>query len=106
MLVLVAALAMSLGMFGTAGAQGPPPHGHVKLLHAEWTGAGPTTDVTAYRKCVDLAGGNQLPLNAHHSTVHQGRAGQALAQAGHLVIPTADLNPTITGCADLPPSIP
>lgn len=103
---IAAATATTLAVGGaTASADGdggePPPHGHVMLLHAVWTGSGPGTDVESYAKCVDLAGGNIQP--SHHVTVHTGRAGHALrTNAGHLVIPT------FGGwtCADIPPSVP
>lgn len=100
-LVLVAALLLSLGMFaGTAGAQeGPPPrHGHVLVLHVEYDADG---EPVGYGKCIDIANGRALPLTAHHSTIHQGRAGQALAQAGHAAIPTDPLFPGFSGCSDL-----
>lgn len=84
-------------------ASGPPPHGHVFLLHATWTGSGPATDLKAYQRCVDLAGGQSIP--AHHDTVHTGRAGEALQGAGHLVVPTAQLGP-IDDCAQLEALLP
>jgi hypothetical protein len=108
---LVAVLALALSMFAGVSAADEhgdtPEHGHIRLLHATWTGpgVGPGTEVLSYRKCVDLAGGNALPLQAHHDTVHTGRAGQALRGAGHLTIPTFPLT-GIRSCADLPPSIP
>ena len=93
-ITLVAAMLMMLGLFaGTAGAQeheGPvPEHGHIKLLHVEFNEAG---EPVGYAKCIDVAGGNRNS-HAHHTTIHQGRAGQALARAGHMVVPTAGLTP-------------
>lgn len=108
---LFAVLVLALSMFaGVSAADEPgatPEHGHIRLLHATWMGpgVGPDTEVLSYRKCIDVAGGNALPLQAHHNTVHTGRAGQALRGAGHLTIPTVPLT-EIRGCADLPPSIP
>lgn len=61
-----------------------PPHGHILLLGL---------DGDDVRHCVDLAAGRALPLNAHHDRVHVGRAGRALARAGHAVAPTAPLTP-------------
>lgn len=74
-----------------------PRHGHVLILGVVWDGEEPV----GFRKCVDLAGGRALPLKAHHSTVHQGRAGEALMRAGHIVAPTAPLWPEISSCADV-----
>lgn len=106
--MLLAVLLMTLGMVGVASATDHghpwPEHGHIKLLHAEWTGSGPTTEVTSYRKCIDVAGGNTND-HAHHTTIHRGRAGQALAQAGHLVIPTTPLGP-FADCAELEAALP
>jgi hypothetical protein len=105
-MMLVAALAAVLGMVAmpaTAHEEpGTPLHGHVRLLHAEWTGpgVGPETVLISYGKCIDLAGGKALPLQAHHETVHTGRAGAALRGAGHLTIPTYPLTP-FRNCAEL-----
>lgn len=67
------------------------PHAHALLLHAETVPnpgfPGPPLFPIGYERCVDLAGGQALPRNNHHNTVHTGRAGAALAGAGHLVVP-------------------
>jgi hypothetical protein len=63
-----------------------PEHGHIMLIGAN------EADFT-YRKCVDLAAGKALRLNAHHAHIHTGRAGAALERAGNLVIPTEDILP-------------
>jgi hypothetical protein len=79
-----------------------PPHGHVLLLQAslEFTAEGP---VIEYRKCVDLAGGKVLPLHVHHAKLHFGRAGEALRQAGNVIVPVAPFHPSViwTDCASL-----
>lgn len=95
----IGALALTAGLTSPATAAPPPRHhGHLMLIGAEWTGSGPTTVVTSFRHCVTLAAGEALPMNAHHSNVHRGRAGEALAEAGNLVVPLAPLSP-YTGCA-------
>ncbi len=110
-LTLVAALATMLGMAAMPAAADQtaetPLHGHVLLLHAEWTGpgVGPGTGLISYGKCIDLAGGKALPLRAHHDTVHTGRAGAALRGAGHLTVPTAPLT-SFSSCADLAAGFP
>jgi hypothetical protein len=54
-----------------------------------------------FRKCVDLAAGRKLPLNAHHAHLHTGRAGEALFEkAGHVVVPGAPLTPW-SNCQEL-----
>jgi hypothetical protein len=101
LVVLVLALGMMAGASAAEEEHGDPPeHGHIRLLHATGTGpgVGPGTEVLSYRKCIDLANGKALPMQAHHHTVHTGRAGQALRGAGHLTIPTAPLTP-IMNCA-------
>jgi hypothetical protein len=79
----------ALMLTAPAFAQGHPQpfkHGHIMLIGAD------PVEMT-YRKCVDLAGGNALRLNAHHAHIHTGRAGQALEKAGNFVIPTEDILP-------------
>jgi hypothetical protein len=77
--------------------EAPPLHGHVLVLGVQWENGEPV----GFRKCVDLAGGNWLKKNNHHYTVHTGRAGEALFNAGHIVAPTAPLWPEVRNCADL-----
>jgi hypothetical protein len=94
-LVLLAAVLLLLGtMPSSADADAHPdfsqPHAHALLLHATTVpnpGPGPIAYPIAYEGCVDLAGGNALPANNHHRSVHTGNAGAALAGAGHLVVP-------------------
>ena len=89
------ALLMVVALPATADASSHPdfskPHAHALLLHAETIPnpgfPGPPLFAIGYERCVDLAGGQALPRNNHHATVHTGRAGTALAGAGHLVVP-------------------
>ena len=92
------ALLMGLGLV-LAGGHGdgpPPPHGHVLLLGLQFDG----DEVVGFRKCVDLANGGALRNNAHHDNLHTGRAGEAVAGAGHAVVPNAPLTPW-SNCAEL-----
>lgn len=75
---------------------GTPLHGHMLVLGVKYVGDEPV----GFRKCVDLAAGKALPLGAHHAHAHTGQAGEALAAAGHFVVPTAPLSP-IRDCAHL-----
>jgi hypothetical protein len=44
----------------------------------------------SYRRCIDLASGQALPLNAHHDHMHFGTAGEKLfTNAGNVVVPMA-----------------
>jgi hypothetical protein len=62
--------------------------------------------LVGWRKCVDLAAGRSVPLHAHHSHVHVGRAGQALFEnAGHAVVPGSPLTPW-ANCAALEAALP
>ena len=75
-----------------------PPHGHVLVLGFEFKGG----EVT-FRKCIDIAAGQALPLTAQHEHIHFGRAGEALfTKAGHAFIPVKPF-PGIpfANCADL-----
>ncbi len=98
-MLLVAALTLLTGLFpGVASAvEGPPPpHGHMLILGLEFGPGGVT-----YRKCVDLANNQALPLHAHHEHVHTGKAGEALrTNAGHFAVPTAPYSPFLN-CAHL-----
>jgi hypothetical protein len=86
--VLLAAIAMAIGaMAAPAAAGGHEPHSHVLLLNAEWEGEGPGTLIHSFDRCVELAAGQSLRMRAHHANIHTGRAGGALASAGHLVAP-------------------
>lgn len=83
---------LSIGLISTAVASpdhdtGPlEPHAHVLVLGVV---VDEFDEPVSIRKCVDLAGNNALPLNAHHVHVHFGQAGEALAQNGNFVIPVA-----------------
>ena len=91
-------LGMSLGVLAApALAQGPPRHPHMLVIGLELDENG---NPVGFRRCVDLAGGRALPLRAHHAHVHTGRAGEALRNAGHAVVPGAPLTPW-RNCADL-----
>jgi len=66
----------------------------------------PFVAVVGWRKCVDLAAGRNVPLNAHHDGIHTGRAGQALFEnARHWVIPGAPITPW-ANCAALQAALP
>lgn len=95
--LLIVVFVLALAVPALVGANGePPPHGHMLVLGVEEGPTGPT-----YRKCVDLAHNQALPLNAHHAHVHTGNAGEALAnKAGHFAIPTAPYSP-FRDCAHL-----
>ena len=71
---------------GSAPAQ-LPEHAHILLLGLEFDETG---EPVGFRKCVDLAGGNALPLHAHHAHLHFGKTGEKLfTKAGHAVVPVA-----------------
>ncbi len=81
--VAVTVAGMGTGVSPVAAEEGPPKHGHVLLL-------GVNEANFTYRKCIDL---KPVELRAHHSSLHTGRAGQALVGAGHFVLPTSDIEP-------------
>lgn len=69
-----------------------PDHPHVLVLGVEISGPWPPTAETSldFRKCVDLAANQALPLKTQHHNVHFGTANQMLiTKAGHLIAPTA-----------------
>jgi hypothetical protein len=86
-----------------------PPHGHLLLIGAEIgppVAPGPPYQVLGFKRCVELAAGNPVPLHAHHDRVHFGRAGRALATAGQFVVPLDPVFPGIHSCADLQAALP
>jgi hypothetical protein len=84
-LTVLAGATLAAGMLAApAAASGPDmskPHPHALLLHVDMSNG------FTYERCIDLAGGRALPRNNHHGTVHTGTAGDALKDAGHLVVP-------------------
>lgn len=94
--VLTALMMLVLAVPAFAQA-GPPVHGHILLLGLEFDAGG---EPVGYRKCVNIANNNALRLQAHHHTIHQGRAGEALWNAGNAVVPTHPLIPGVHNCAD------
>ena len=95
--IVALAVVGTLGVSAMASANGGPPlHGHMLILGLEF---GPTG--ITYKKCVDLANNQALPLNAHHEHVHTGEAGEALfPKAGHVGVPAAPYSP-FRDCAHL-----
>lgn len=69
-----------------------PEHPHILVLDAELSPPGPPgpdTVLVGFRKCIDLAANQALPLGSQHHNVHFGTAGQMLfTHAGHVVAPT------------------
>jgi hypothetical protein len=62
-------------------------HPHMLVLGVEFDESG---EPVAFRKCVDLAANQALPLNAHHQHMHFGTAGEKLFEnASNVVVPGA-----------------
>jgi hypothetical protein len=86
-LALGLTVGLLLGLSAVPASAQLPPHPHVLVLGLELDEQG---EPVGFRKCVDLAANQPLPLNAQHQHVHFGPAGEALfAHAGHVVVPTA-----------------
>jgi hypothetical protein len=97
-LALAAVLLLVLQAFPAATQEELPRHKHMLVLGLELDDEG---EPVGFRRCVDLAAGRALPLNAHHAHVHTGKAGAALFEkAGHAVVPGAPLTPW-NDCAEL-----
>lgn len=81
------AVALLLGLTAAPAAAQLPEHPHVLVLGVEFDEHG---EPVGFRKCIDLAANQALPLNAQHQHVHFGKAGEALfGRAGHVIAPTA-----------------
>jgi hypothetical protein len=96
---LIAAAGLAVGLQAApAASQEIPPHPHMLVLGLQLDETG---EPVSFRRCVDLAAGRTLPLNAHHAHIHTGKAGQALFErAGHLAVPGAPVTPW-SNCAEL-----
>ncbi len=87
-----------------------PDHPHMLVQAPEigviFIAEQPFVAVVGWRKCVDLAAGRNVPLNAHHDGIHTGRAGQALFENADIwVVPGAPLTPW-ANCAALRSALP
>lgn len=88
----LAVLSIGLGLVMVAApapAQEPDfaPHPHMLVVGIELDEFG---EPVKFKRCVDLAGGRALPLNAQHQHMHFGTAGIKLFEnAGHIVVPGA-----------------
>jgi len=87
-LKIAVALGFVFGLFAVpALSQEFPKHPHMLVLGLELDEDG---EPVGFRKCIDLAANQALPLNAQHQHVHFGTAGEALFErAGHTVVPAA-----------------
>jgi hypothetical protein len=98
-ITLLAVLVMLLGVTAVSASahEQIPPHGHLFVLGLQLDETG---EPVGYRKCVDLANNQALRLNAHHEHIHFGKAGDALRNAGHVVVPATPFGP-FDDCAHL-----
>jgi hypothetical protein len=109
MLALLVAMAV-LGIV-LAHDHGPTPdHPHMLVRSPEFgvvfIDDTPFIAVVGWRKCVDVAGGRNVPLRAHHDGLHTGRAGEALfANADIWIVPGAPITPW-ANCAALSAALP
>jgi hypothetical protein len=101
-------VAVALGFVSSLSAvpalsQELPEHPHMLVLGLELDEDG---EPVGYKKCIDLAANQALPLGAQHEHVHFGTAGQALFErAGHGVVGGAPFfdpeDPFPSNCAQL-----
>ncbi len=104
-LVLSAVIAV-LGIV-LAHEHGPTPdHPHMLVQVPEFGVIDGQLAVVGWRKCVDLAAGRNVPLQAHHDGIHTGRAGEALFENANIwIVPGAPLTPW-ANCAALRSALP
>jgi hypothetical protein len=98
-LMLLVAAGVVVGLQAAPAASDElPEHPHMLVLGLEFDETG---EPVAFRRCIDLAAGRALPLNAHHAHIHTGAAGEALrTKAGNFTVPGAPLTPW-NNCAEL-----
>ena len=64
------------------------PHPHMLLLEPEIGLIDGVPHLVGVKKCVDLAGNQAVPLNAHHVHLHFGTSGVSFGgESGNVVIP-------------------
>lgn len=105
LLMIGLSLVLSLGMFGGAAlaendngnGNGMPDHVHFLLIHADIDDG----VLVGFQHCTELAGGQVLPNEVHHDLVHFGTAGEALSNAGNLVLPGEPWVPYGETCEDV-----
>jgi hypothetical protein len=98
MMLVIAGGMLAAMLASPARTQEPPLHPHMLVLGLELDEAG---EPVGFRRCIDLAAGQALPLTAHHAHIHTGAAGEALfTKAGHVAVPGAPLTPW-SNCAEL-----
>lgn len=86
-LAFVLALGLLVVMAPGASAQNFVEHPHMLVIGLELD---EFDEPVGFRKCVDLAAGEALPLNSMHQHMHFGTAGEMLfTKAGHAVVPAA-----------------
>lgn len=70
-------------------SEDPPPHGHLFLTGVVAHESGDY--LLSVRKCRPLANGEPVPMNAHHSNLHTGKAGEMQwDNAGNLTLPVLE----------------
>lgn len=87
LLISVLAVGSLALVIPAAGQEDFEPHPHMLVLGVEFDETG---EPVAFKKCIDLAANQALPLTAHHEHMHFGTAGVALFDnAGHVAVPGA-----------------
>ena len=84
------------------------PHPHMLLQKVEIVFGENGPQLAGFKRCVDLASNQALPLNAHHEHIHTGTTGVSFGggESGHVVVPAAPLLPFWNNCEDLLASLP
>jgi hypothetical protein len=80
-----------------------PPHPHMLLQKVEIVFDENGPHLAGFKRCVDLASNQALPLNAHHEHIHTGTTGISFGgdfESGHVVFPGAPLT-EIANCGEL-----
>jgi hypothetical protein len=102
--VFSAGAAVGVGVAQSGG--GLPDHPHMLLQRLELGEVDGTFAILGWRRCIDLAAGEPVPLVAHHRHLHVGDPGEQLfIHAGHGVAPGAPLSPW-EGCAGMEAALP
>lgn len=86
LLVLLGLAAVAI----TVTAQEFDPHPHMLVQSPEIGLIDGVPHLVGFRKCVDLAGNQSVPLHAHHEQLHFGDSGVSFGgESGHAVVPAA-----------------
>jgi hypothetical protein len=108
MFALLGVLVLVAAAIPAAAEEHTPPHAHMLVQRVELGEVDGTMSLVGFRKCVDLAANQPIPLNAHHEHIHTGGTAISFGNqlSGHWVVPTAPFFFPWENCEQFAASLP